>query len=56
MRKAFIADSSCHTVRVQNARPSGIRNLTPRLPAACFVCLNERQVYHAKANKKDTPR
>src|SRR5271165_1811200 len=56
MRKAFIADSSCHTVRVQNARPSGIRNLTPRLPAACFACLNERKVCHAKGNKKRNDR
>ncbi len=56
MRKAFIADSSCHTVRVQNEKPSGIRNLTPRLPAACFACLNERKICHAKGNKKRNDR
>src|SRR5208337_1777266 len=56
MRKVFVGDSSCHTVRVQNARPSGIRNLTPRLPAACFACLNERKIRHAKGNKKRNDR
>src|SRR5581483_3358955 len=56
MRKAFIADSSCHAVTVQYARPSAIRSLTPRLPAACFSCLNERQVCHAKGKKKRNDR
>jgi hypothetical protein len=56
MRKAFSADSSCHTVMVQKARPSANLNLTPRPPAACHACLNERQVRHAEGNKKRNDR